>query len=148
MFLVPRLVCKVRAVRWRDGVNDRIDVHHPRDAIDLANSLRGFDGHAAQGPLELRLSSLRERIHPAKVGRCRGKERDLIDGREEIRPLGSVRDELGCSAAIIDEALQAFIREGVAAVWKSIMAKVPDRRDLAFRPRILDGPYARPVVAS
>src|SRR5829696_9205943 len=133
MFFVPRLVCKVRTVCWRDGMNDRIDVHHPRIAIDLANSLRAFDGHAAQGTLELGLASLRERIHPAKVGRCRGKERDLIDGREEIRPLGSARDELGCSAAIVDEALQAFIREGVAAVRESIMTKVPNRRDLAFR---------------
>ena len=130
--LVPRFVRQIGAVGRRNSVNHRIDMHHPRIGLDLAYGFHAFDVHADQRALQLVFPAFRERIHPFKVARRGRKEGDLVDGCEEIGPFGTARDEFGDGSAIMREALEAFVRKGVAAVGETVMAKVPDRRDLAL----------------
>jgi len=105
-------------------------MHHPRSGLDFAYCFHAFNVHSAEGALEILFPAFCERIHPLKIAGGRRKEGDLIDGCEEIRPLGAARDEFRDSSAIMREALEAFAREGVAVVGETVMAKVPDRRDL------------------
>ena len=148
MLFVARLVCKVRAIGWRHGMDDGIDVDHACSRLHFANGLRPFDRHPAQGALQLLLPPLGERVHPFEVACRRGEEGDLVDRREEVRRLGRARDEFRRGAAVGDKAVAALVGKRVAAVGQTVMAKIPDRRDLAGGGRVLDGLDARPVESA
>ena len=110
MLLLPRLIRKVGPARRGNGVDDGIDVDHPRIGFDFADCLHPGDVHSGQGTLELAFAALCERVHPLEVARGRGEEGDLVDRREEIRPSGAAGDELGGRAAIIGEPLEGIPR--------------------------------------
>ncbi len=146
--LMLGLVRQVGAVlRWHNQ-DERVDVHHSRIGIHIADRCDGFDIGLAERepqlmPLLLRLT---ERRSPAPRPTHEPVERYLIDRCKEVRPL-SVRlapadardDVLSRRTGIRGEPVREIGIERVGVIGIAIVAQIPDRHDLVTVHRLDEG---------
>src|SRR5215210_5387359 len=131
-------------------MNYGVYVNHSRLCVHFAQCFDALDGHPAERAFEFGIAAFGEGIHPAHVGRRRRKKSDFVNRCKKMRRLRSGYDVLGNGSTIINESTAAITGEGVAIVWKSIMAEIPDSRNPAVvhrrDHRIEAGPIILPLT--
>ena len=146
---VVGLFLQVRPVARRDDVDEGIDVDHSGVGIDASDRVHRGDCRTAQREPKGAARLVRRAVGraPAPPSGHVGEERDLVDGREEVRSMHPGADILGSGTGVVGECLGKVRAERIEPVRITVMAHVPDRQHLMMVHGGDEGVETREVVA-